>query len=81
MTVNRSYTLGVAKEELVGAFLAPPAESAALMDAVVEELRGVPGAREAGPRVQPRGSEQPLEAEAQQHDPQEGCSDDSGGLS
>lgn len=40
MTVNRSYTLGVAKEELVGAFLAPPAESAALMDAVVEELRG-----------------------------------------
>ena len=40
MTVNRSYTPGVAKEELVGAFLAPPAESATLMDAVVEELRG-----------------------------------------
>ena len=40
LTVNRSYALGVAKEELVNAFLAPPAESARLMDAVVEELKG-----------------------------------------
>ena len=40
MTVNRSYALGVAKEELVRAFLAPPAKSAALMESVVEELKG-----------------------------------------
>lgn len=40
MTVNRSYALGVAKEELVRAFLAPAPESAALMESVVEELKG-----------------------------------------
>ena len=40
MTVNRPCALGVAKEELVRAFLAPPAESAALTGSVGEELKG-----------------------------------------